>query len=57
MTHFTDSVYERMMVQRPQCEPEKKAPIRKPAVHKKKHSSDGHYRDIILPKKERSVEK
>lgn len=57
MTHFTDSVYERMMVQRPQCEPEKKAPIRKPSVHKKKHSSDGHYRDIILPKKERAVEK
>ncbi|MDD3393427.1 MAG: hypothetical protein PHG19_02130 [Anaerotignum sp.] len=56
MTYFTDSIYEKMMVQKPKYRQEEQPP----APRKQKRKSDDKdkkYRELIIVPKERSVEK
>lgn len=49
MTYFTDSIYEKMMVQKPKYGREKKSP----AIENKDRNKDDkskHYREPIIPK-------
>lgn len=50
MTYFTDSIYERMMTQRPQYGQGQKAPAPAP---KKPKKEDKPYRELIITPKER----
>ncbi|WP_161567170.1 hypothetical protein [Acidilutibacter cellobiosedens] len=52
MTYFTDSVYEKMMVQKPKCEQEKKTPA---PNDKKSEKRDKTNNEPIPNLEERSV--
>ena len=49
MTYFTDSVYERMMMEKPRCRQEKESPAPKDKDGNKDDKSK-HYREPIIPK-------
>ena len=56
MTYFTDSAYEKMMVQKPKYGREKKSP----AIKNKDENQDNqskHYRELIIIPKERNEKK
>ena len=56
MTYFTDSVYEKMMVQKPKYGREKKSP----AIKNKDGNQDDkseHHRELIIIPKERNEKK
>ena len=56
MTYFTDSVYERMMMEKPRCRRERKSP----AIKNKDGNQDDkskHYRELIIIPKERNEKK
>ena len=54
MTYFTDSIYEKMMMQKPKYGQEKQTPAPK---KRKSDDKDKKYRELIIIPKERSVEK
>jgi len=56
MTYFTDSVYEKMMVQKPKFGQEKQSPAHQ-MQKQKADDKDKKYRELIIIPKERSVEK
>lgn len=56
MTYFTDSVYERMMMEKPRCRQEKQTPAPK-AKDKNKDDKPKHYRELIIISKERDEKK
>ena len=56
MTYFTDSIYEKMMVQKPKYRQEKQTSA--PKIQKQKSDDkDKKYRGLIIIPKERCVEK
>ena len=56
MTYFTDSIYEKMMMQKPKYRQEKQTSP--PKIQKQKSDDkDKKYRELIIVPKERSVEK
>lgn len=55
MTYFTDSVYERMMVQKPKYGREKQPPAHK-NTSLKKADKQKQYRELIITPKERKAE-
>ena len=60
MTYFTDSVYERMMVEKPRHRREKKSPAIKNEDGNKDTNQDDkskHYRELIIIPKERNEKK
>lgn len=52
MTYFTDSFYEKMMVQKPKCGREKKTPAPNDKKHEKRDKPNN---EPVLNSKERSV--
>ena len=56
MTYFTDSVYEKMMVEKPRHRWEKKSPTIKNKDGNKDDKSK-HYRELIIIPKERNEKK
>jgi len=54
VTYFTDSVYERMMMEKPRCRQEKQTPASK---DKNKDDKSKHYRELIIIIKERNEKK
>ena len=55
MTYFTDSPFEKMMMQKPQSGQGHKAPA--PAVKKSKDDKPQPYRELIITPKKRSEKK
>ena len=56
MTYFTDSIYEKMMMQKPKYRQEKQSPTSK-TQKRKSDDKDKKYRELIVIPKERSVGK
>lgn len=56
MTYFTDSVYEKMMMQKPKYRQENESPALK-TQKCKLDNKDKKYRELIIIPKERGVEK